>query len=117
MPQLKLPPPTASVSELLDAATAVFRMTLAKALPAALFAMLMAGLSGMYWMTTGKPFDFFHPPLDPRFWALAGVGLACYQLLAAIVMLSPSMIAVHDRRELVERQVDAVVGHRPCGKL
>jgi hypothetical protein len=87
MPQLKLPPPTASVSELLDAATAVFRMTLAKALPAALFAMLMAGLSGMYWMTTGKPFDFFHPPLDPRFWALAGVGLACYQLLAAIVML------------------------------
>jgi hypothetical protein len=87
MPQFKLPPPTASVSDLLDAATVVFRMTLAKALPAALFAMLLAGLAGMYWMTTGKPVDFRHPPLDPRFWMLAGVGLVCYQLLAAMVML------------------------------
>ena len=87
MPQLKLPPPTASVSDLLDAATAVFRMTLAKALPAALFAMLLAGLPDMYWMTTGKPVDFRHPPLDARFWMLAAVGLVCYQFLAAVVML------------------------------
>jgi len=87
MPELKLPPRSASVSDLMDAATTVFRMTLAKALPAALFAMLLAGLPDMYWMTTGKPFDFLHPPLDSRFWALAAVGLVCYQFLAAIVML------------------------------
>jgi hypothetical protein len=87
MPQLKLPPPTASVSDLLDAATAVFRMTLAKALPVALFATLLGGLSAMYWQTTGKPFDFLHPPLDPRFWMLAAVGIVGYLLLNAIVML------------------------------
>ena len=87
MSQFKLPPRTASVSDLLDAATVVFRATLAKALPAALFAMLLAGLAGMYLMTTGKMLDFRHPPLDPRFWTFAAIGLVCYQWLAAIVML------------------------------
>jgi hypothetical protein len=87
MSQFKLPPRNASVSDLLDAATVVFRTTLAKALPAALFAMLLAGLAGMYLMTTGKMLDFRHPPLDPRFWMFAAIGLVCYQWLAAIVML------------------------------
>jgi hypothetical protein len=87
MSQFKLPPRDASVSDLLDAATVVFRATLAKALPAALFAMLVAGLAGMYLMTTGKMLDFRHPPLDPRFWMFAAIGLLCYQWLAAIVML------------------------------
>jgi hypothetical protein len=87
MSQFKLPPRTASVSDLLDAATVVFRSTLAKALPAALFAMLLAGLAGMYLMTTGKMLDFRHPPLDPRFWMFAAIGLVFYQWLAAIVML------------------------------
>jgi hypothetical protein len=87
MPQLKLPPLSASVSDLLDAATTVFRMTLAKGMPVALFAMLLAALPDVYWMTTGKPMDFRHPPLDPMFWALTLVGLLCYQFLAAILML------------------------------
>jgi hypothetical protein len=87
MPQLKLPPLSASVSDLLDAATAVFRMTLAKGMPVALFAMLLAALPDVYWRTTGKPMDFFHPPLDPKFWALTAVGFLCYQFLAAILML------------------------------
>ncbi|MBS0388101.1 MAG: hypothetical protein JSR15_06430, partial [Proteobacteria bacterium] len=87
MPPLKLPPRTASVSELMDAATTVFRMTLAKTVPFELFAALLLGLPHMYWMTTGKPFDLLHPPLDPRFWALAAVGLVCYQFLAGLVML------------------------------
>ena len=87
MSQLKLPPLSASVSDLLDAATTVFRMTLAKCMPVALFAMLLAALPDVYWMTTGKPMDFFHPPLDPKFWALTAVGLLCYQFLAAILML------------------------------
>jgi hypothetical protein len=87
MPQLKLPPLSASVSDLLDAATTVFRLTLAKGMPVALFAMLLAALPDVYWMTTGKPMDFLHPPLDPKFWALTAVGLLCYQFLAAILML------------------------------
>jgi hypothetical protein len=87
MPELKLPPLSASVSDLLDAATGVFRMTLAKGTPVALFAMLLAALPDVYWMTTGKPMDFRHPPLDPKFWALTAVGLVCYQFLAAILML------------------------------
>jgi hypothetical protein len=87
MPQLKLPPLAASVSDLLDAATAVFRMTLAKGLPAALFAMLLAALPDVYWRTTGKPMDLLHPPLDPKFWILTAVGLLCYQFLAAMLML------------------------------
>ncbi len=87
MPQLKLPPLSASVSDLLDAATTVFRMTLAKCMPVALFAMLLAALPDVYWMTTGKPMDFFHPPLDPKFWTLTAVGLLCYQFLTAILML------------------------------
>ena len=87
MPQPKLPPLSAPVSELLDAATRVFRMTLAKGMPVALVAMLLAALPDVYWMTTGKPMDFRHPPLDPKFWALTAVGLVCYQFLAAILML------------------------------
>ncbi len=87
MPQLKLPSRAASVSDLLDAATALFRMTLAKGLPAALFGILLAALPNMYWLTTGKPMDPWHPPRDAKFWALTLVGLAAYQLLAAILML------------------------------
>ncbi|MDE2220463.1 MAG: hypothetical protein KGL25_03470 [Gammaproteobacteria bacterium] len=101
MPQIKLPPLTASVSDLLDAATALFRMTLAKGMPVALFAMLLAAMPDVYWMTTGKPMDFRHPPLDPKFWALTAAGLVCYQLLAAILMLRQrAMMAggTHDLR-------------------
>lgn len=87
MPQLKLPPLSASVSDLLDAATAIFRMTLAKGMSVALIAMLLAALPDMYWLTTGKPMDFRHPPLDPKFWALTVIGLLCYQFLAATLML------------------------------
>ena len=87
MPQLKLPSQTATVSELLDAATVVFRMTLAKGLPAAMFAILMAALANMYWLTTGKPMDLLHPPLDAKFWTLTAVGFSAFQLLAAMLML------------------------------
>jgi hypothetical protein len=87
MPEFKLPARAATVSDLLDAATAVFRMTLAKTLPAGLFAILLAALPNMYWLTTGKPVDLLHPPRDAKFWALTAVGFAAYQLLAAVLML------------------------------
>ena len=87
MPEPQLPSRSASVSELMDAATRIFRSTLAKCLPVALFAILFAALPNMYWLTTGKPMDPLHPPLDPKFWTLSLVGFVVYQLLAALLML------------------------------
>lgn len=87
MPEPLLPPGSAAVSELMNAATRVFRLTLAKSLPIAMFAILLAALPQMYWLTTGKPTDLLHPPMDPTFWALSVVGFLGYQLLAAILML------------------------------
>ncbi len=88
MPEPQLPSRSASVSDMMDAATRIFRSTLAKGLPIALFAILFAALPNMYWLTiTGKPVDPFHPPLDPKFWTLTLAGFAVYQLLAALLML------------------------------
>jgi len=86
MPEIKVPR-TASVSELLEAATGVFRRTLAKSLPIAMFAILLAALPNLYWLTRGKPMDLLHLPTDPQFWALMIVGFVGYQLLAALLML------------------------------
>ncbi len=87
MSEVKLPPRSASVSDLLEAATGVFRRTLAKSLPVGLFAILLAALPNLYWLTRGKPLDLMHLPLDGRFWLLTALGFAGYQLLAAVLML------------------------------
>ncbi len=87
MPEFKAPPRSASVSDLLEAATAVFRMTLAKTLPAGMFAILLVALPNFYWLTKGKPLDVLHPPVDNSFWVLAAVGFAGYELLAASLMV------------------------------
>jgi hypothetical protein len=87
MPEFKVPPRSASVSDLLEAATGVFRMTLAKTLPTGMFAILLLALPDFYWLTKGKPLDILHPPVDTAFWVLAGVGFAGYELLAAALML------------------------------
>jgi hypothetical protein len=87
MPELQLPPSTASVSDLLEAATAIFRRTLAKGLPVGMFAILFAALPNLYWLTRGKTLDFAHPPMDGRFWLLLAAGFVGYQLLAAVLML------------------------------
>ena len=87
MPEPELPPQSATVSELMDAATRVFRLTLAKCLPVAMFAVLCASMPDLYWLTTGKPMDFLHPPLEPKFWMLTALGFALYQFLAAMLML------------------------------
>ncbi len=88
MPAFKVPTRSASVSDLLYAATGVFRMTLAKTLPAGMFAILLLGLPDFYWLTTGKPLDLLHPPIDDsKFWIFSAVGFAGYQLLAGALML------------------------------
>lgn len=87
MPEFKAPPRSASVSDLLEAATGVFRMTLAKTLPAGMFASLLLALPNFYWQTKGKPLDVLHPPVDARFWVLAAGGFAGYEFLAAALMV------------------------------
>lgn len=87
MPEFKVPSHSASVSDLLEAATGVFRMTLAKSLPVGMFAILLVALPNFYWLTKGKPLDILHPPLDTEFWVLTAAGFAGYQLLAAALMV------------------------------
>ncbi len=87
MPEFKVPPRSASVSDLLEAATGVFRMTLAKTLPLGMFAILLVALPNFYWLAKGKPLDILHPPVDTPFWVLAAVGFAGYELLAAALMV------------------------------
>jgi uncharacterized membrane protein (Fun14 family) len=87
MPELSAPPRSATVSELLEAATRIFRRTLAKTLPLGMFAILLVALPNFYWLTTGKPLDVLHPPMDTRFWVLAAVGFVGYEWLAAALMV------------------------------
>jgi hypothetical protein len=87
MPEFKPPARSASVSDLLEAATAVFRMTLAKGLPLGMFAVLLVAMPNIYWLTKGKPVDILAPPTDSTFWVLTGLGFAGYQLLAAALLL------------------------------
>jgi len=87
MPEFNLPPRSASVSDLLEAATGVFRLTLAKSLPLGMFAILLVAMPNIYWLTKGKPLDILHPPTDGVFWVLTGLGFAGYQLLAAALMV------------------------------
>ena len=105
MPQFKMPPRTASVSDLLEAATGLFRITLAKSLPAGMFAILLMALPNYYWLTQGKPLDLLHPPVDTPFWVLSAVGLAGYELLAAVLMLRQRQLlsgrAPNLRQELI----------------
>jgi hypothetical protein len=87
MPDPKLAPRTASVSDLMDAASRAFRVTLGKCLPAALCATLFAALPNLYLLALGRKLDLLHPPQDPAFWVLSIAGFTAYQLAAAVVML------------------------------
>jgi hypothetical protein len=87
MPEAQLPSGSASVSDLMDAATRIFRSTLAKCLPVSMFATLLMLLPNMYLLTTGHQLNPLHPPQDPKFWTLYLVGVLGYLLLAAVLML------------------------------
>jgi hypothetical protein len=86
MPESLLPPRSGEVSDVMDAAKRVFRATLPKCLPIGMFAILAAQLATVYWLTTGKPLALGEPR-DGTFWILTAVGVAGYQLLAAVLML------------------------------
>src|SRR5258707_12683993 len=87
MVEPRLPSGSASVSDLMDAATRVFHATLAKCLPFALFGILFVALPNMYWLTTGKPIDPLQAQRDPKLWVLAVAGISPYQLFAAAPMV------------------------------
>lgn len=87
MPDLKLAPRSASVSDLMDAAARAFRMTLGKGLPPALCATLFAALPNLYLLALGRKIDLLHPPQEPAFWVLSIAGFAAYQVAAAVLLL------------------------------
>jgi hypothetical protein len=88
-----LPPRSAEVSDIMDAAMRVFRATLPKCLPIAMLAILLVQLASLYWMSTGKPQGILQPR-DATFWILFVLGFVAWQLLAAIIMLRQrSMVA------------------------
>jgi hypothetical protein len=112
MPEPLLPPGSAAVNELMDAATRVFRRTLAKSLPIAMFAILLAALPQMYWQTTGKPMDLVHPPLDATFWVLSVIGYLGYQLLMAVLMLRQRAL-LQGRPPALQQEFAAALGRWP----
>jgi hypothetical protein len=87
MPEPQLPSRSASVSDLMDAATRIFRSTLAKCLPVSMFATLILLLPNMYLLTIGQQLNPLHPPQDPKFWTLYLLSVLGYLLLAAVLML------------------------------
>ena len=112
MPEFKVPPRSASVSDLLEAATGVFRVTLAKSLPAGMFAILLVALPNFYWLTKGKPLDLLHPPVETPFWVLAGVGFAGYELLAAMLMVRQRQL-LSGRAPDLQHEVAAALARWP----
>ncbi|MFI4914440.1 MAG: hypothetical protein ACHQAR_04540 [Steroidobacterales bacterium] len=89
-PFLPLPPRTASVSDLLEAATRLFRVTLLKCLPFTLLAVLFALLPNIYWIATGHTLGYTLGsalPRDPGYLLLCFVGMIAFLLLASIAML------------------------------
>jgi hypothetical protein len=93
-----LPPPSTSVADIMDVAKRVFRLTLAKGLPLALFAALFYGLSFMYLVASGKVPDFAAYMRagngDPVFWWLTVAGFVGGQYFSAALVLRQRAMAM-----------------------
>ncbi|HLK71187.1 MAG TPA: hypothetical protein VKT19_04485 [Steroidobacteraceae bacterium] len=90
------PAPGASVSQILETAARVFRGTLAKCLPLAMLAVLVAELPSLYWTARGRALpQLGHPwPADPTWWTLSLLGAALALYLSSAMMLQQrSLIA------------------------
>jgi hypothetical protein len=81
-----LPPRSAEVADIMDAALRVFRATLPKCLPLAMLSILLAQAAALHALATGNSPDLFKPH-DGTFWTLFVLGFVAWQLLAAIIML------------------------------
>jgi hypothetical protein len=96
-----LPPPSTGVSDIMESAKGVFRVTLAKCLPLALVAILCSQLPWLYQMATGRGASLSDPH-DATFWALMLCGVVVYALVSAMVLL---------------RQRALLAGHLPSLRL
>ena len=94
-----LPPRSAEVADIMDAAMRVFRATLPKCLPLAMLSILLAQVASLYALATGKSPDLLKPH-DATFWILFALGFVAWQLLAAIVMLRQRAIVAGRLPEL-----------------
>ena len=83
------PAPGASVSQILETASRLFRATLAKCLPLSMLAVLAAEVANLYWTARGHAApQFEHPlPADPVWWTLSLLGAAVALYLSSAMML------------------------------
>jgi hypothetical protein len=100
----KAPRPDASVSNLLDAATQLFRATLLKCLPFAMVGVLCLEIPNFYWLAGGHTLSFGMPS-DTRYWLLALVASAVALFIVSAMMLRQRAFAsgavVDSRAELL----------------
>jgi len=83
----------ASVSEWLERAVQLFRVTLLKCLPLATIAVLCPYVPTLYWVATGH--DFSHGlPKDVTYWVLYVIAAALTLFIASAVMLQQRSIAL-----------------------
>jgi hypothetical protein len=74
-----LPPRSAGVSELLDAASRIWRATLPKCLPLSMIAILSAYLPALYLNVSGQPIPKWPElPVDPLYWVCYAVAMLAY---------------------------------------
>jgi hypothetical protein len=92
-----LPPPSTGVSDIMESAKGVFRATLAKCLPLALFAALFYGLSFMYLLAKGSVPDLAAYTRagaeDPAFLWLTLLGFVGGQYFSAALVLRQNAMA------------------------
>jgi hypothetical protein len=81
------PPSGANVSELLEAATRLFRVTLLKCLPLAMLALLVGQIANFYWLASGHTPQLMRFPDDDTWRVLTFLGLIGYLWFAAAMML------------------------------
>jgi len=82
----KPPRPDASVSNLLDAASQLFRATLLKCLPFAMVGVLCLEIPNFYWIASGHTLTFGMPS-DTDYWLLALVASAATVFIVSAMML------------------------------
>jgi hypothetical protein len=88
---LPLPPRSASVSELLQAASRLFRVTLPKVLPLMLIGVLCGEAANIFWLAKGQTLTAL--PHDPLYVTLRVFGGIVYLALVAAAMLRQRRLA------------------------
>jgi hypothetical protein len=84
---------TANVSEWLEAATQLFRVTLLKCLPLATVAVLFSDVPNLYWIASGH--DLSHGlPSGPSYWILSMIATGFTLYIGSAVMLQQRSVAL-----------------------